>query len=285
MTIRVLSAMLFTASLTAAYPALAQTQTGRFVKVENRDCQVWNPGPVPNETVYWTGICKDGLGEGRGIISYGTVVNGRPNVSISKVVLNGGRHTGYGEHYSRTGKVTRRIYENGRTRESVIFEYPSGENAKDQIKRDLESQPFINGLVDFVDVDVLDVLVEGAGFEVSTSAVVVDGVPVLDFKDDLGVKHIAMGAACRDEYCKGMILLGEYKAATAFNEADLTDFALNYPAISVYHSSDKPDTIKLARYLILDYGISEENLSVEVRTFVNLSKKMAQKFNAASSVK
>ena len=46
-------------------PAIAQV--GARMTDERSACSVWDPLPVPDETVSWTGGCKDGLFDGQGV--------------------------------------------------------------------------------------------------------------------------------------------------------------------------------------------------------------------------
>jgi hypothetical protein len=35
-----------------------------------KGCKIYNPSPKPNETVKWSGPCKDGVAEGKGVLEY-----------------------------------------------------------------------------------------------------------------------------------------------------------------------------------------------------------------------
>ena len=48
-------------------PAIAQV--GAWMTDERSACSVWDPLPVPDETVSWTGGCKDGKAAGSGVLS------------------------------------------------------------------------------------------------------------------------------------------------------------------------------------------------------------------------
>ena len=44
---------------------------GCWMKIQgNRDCYVWSPGPVANETAKWSGPCENGKGEGHGTLEW-----------------------------------------------------------------------------------------------------------------------------------------------------------------------------------------------------------------------
>ena len=51
--------------------AAASSSTGCWMKTENKDCYVWNPGPEANETAVWDGTCNgDKKGHGYGILRW-----------------------------------------------------------------------------------------------------------------------------------------------------------------------------------------------------------------------
>lgn len=50
----------------SAQPVAQQT----WIADQRVGCRVWNPAPKPNETVIWSGACRDGLAEGRGVLQW-----------------------------------------------------------------------------------------------------------------------------------------------------------------------------------------------------------------------
>ena len=71
------------AILLLAAQAAAQTDnpkdkpaTPDWITTTNKPCKVWNPNPEPNESVTWTGPCKDGYANGKGILFW--TENGKP---------------------------------------------------------------------------------------------------------------------------------------------------------------------------------------------------------------
>ena len=59
-----------------ALPAWAQTPKGGWIADPHTGCRVWDASPEPNETITWSGSCKDGLAQGRGTLQW--VQNGTP---------------------------------------------------------------------------------------------------------------------------------------------------------------------------------------------------------------
>jgi hypothetical protein len=59
------------------------TDTARWELDQLNQCKIWNPRPMPNETVTWLGSCKNGFVEG-----YGTAEWYRDDKIISKTEGN-----------------------------------------------------------------------------------------------------------------------------------------------------------------------------------------------------
>jgi hypothetical protein len=43
---------------------------GDWIADAKSGCKIWNPQPAPRETVVWNGPCKDGFGEGKGVLDW-----------------------------------------------------------------------------------------------------------------------------------------------------------------------------------------------------------------------
>jgi len=61
-----------------------------WITTSNKPCKVWNPEPQPNESVTWSGPCKDGFASGRGILRW--TENGKPDVEFDGEYANGKRN-------------------------------------------------------------------------------------------------------------------------------------------------------------------------------------------------
>jgi hypothetical protein len=84
---------------------------------ESGTCKVWNPCPQRDETVNWTGGCRDGVADGRGILRFrqhGADISGRYEGDVRD-----GRYHGHGSYispgYSYVGEW-RNFREHGRGR-------------------------------------------------------------------------------------------------------------------------------------------------------------------------
>ena len=89
------SAVIALAAVFAVAHAAAQPEkpTPDWITTTNQPCKVWNPEPQPDESVTWSGGCKDGLATGKGILRW--TENGKPDVVFDGEYRNGKRN-GYG---------------------------------------------------------------------------------------------------------------------------------------------------------------------------------------------
>jgi MORN repeat len=77
------------AFLLVATPGVAQNKPD-WITVTNQDCRVWNPNPIPNESVTWSGGCTDGLASGMGLLRW--MVDGKLDVEFEGRYANGKRN-------------------------------------------------------------------------------------------------------------------------------------------------------------------------------------------------
>ena len=61
-----------------------------WITATNQPCKIWNPAPQPNESVTWSGPCKDGLASGKGVLVW--TENGKPDVKFEGEYANGKRN-------------------------------------------------------------------------------------------------------------------------------------------------------------------------------------------------
>ncbi len=93
-----------TALLFVALQAMAQTDKPTrpdWITTTNKPCKVWNPQPQPDESVTWSGPCKDGFASGKGILLW--TENGKPDVKFDGEYANGKRN-GHGVLIAPDGK-------------------------------------------------------------------------------------------------------------------------------------------------------------------------------------
>jgi hypothetical protein len=61
-----------------------------WITATNQDCKIWNPSPQPNESVTWSGGCKEGLASGKGILRW--TEDGKPDAVFEGEYANGKRN-------------------------------------------------------------------------------------------------------------------------------------------------------------------------------------------------
>ena len=81
----------------------------------NTGCQIWNPDPIPSDSVSWLGECKDGKASGVGVAQWykdraksarynGGVTDGRPEGRGEFIYVDGGHFKGDWDDGQRHGR-------------------------------------------------------------------------------------------------------------------------------------------------------------------------------------
>ena len=106
------AAMLFVTFGAAAQDIQAQPDTQAppdWIIATNKPCKIWNPAPQPNESVTWTGDCKDGFASGKGVLLW--FENGKKDMEYDGVYMNGKRN-GPGTIIAPDGKREQGVWVN-----------------------------------------------------------------------------------------------------------------------------------------------------------------------------
>jgi MORN repeat len=61
-----------------------------WITAKNKPCKIWNPQPQPNESVTWSGACKNGLASGKGVLHW--TENGVPDAEFDGEYADGKRN-------------------------------------------------------------------------------------------------------------------------------------------------------------------------------------------------
>ena len=88
-----LPVILASAVLFVTFQAAAQTDKPAppdWITTTNKPCKVWNPEPQPNESVTWSGDCKEGYASGKGVLLW--TENGKPDAIYQGEYANGKRN-------------------------------------------------------------------------------------------------------------------------------------------------------------------------------------------------
>ena len=59
-------ALVLSSSAASAQPA----QAGNYIADANNGCKAWNPNPKSTEIIIWSGLCANGLAQGRGKLQW-----------------------------------------------------------------------------------------------------------------------------------------------------------------------------------------------------------------------
>jgi len=79
------------ATLGISLPVAAQDPSPPdWITATNQPCKIWNPQPQSNESVTWSGACKDGFASGRGVLRW--TENGKPDAEFDGEYSNGKRN-------------------------------------------------------------------------------------------------------------------------------------------------------------------------------------------------
>jgi len=76
-----------------AFRAMAQADNPMppgWITATNQPCKIWNPEPQQNESVTWSGPCKDGFASGKGILRW--TEDGKPDAEYDGEYANGKRN-------------------------------------------------------------------------------------------------------------------------------------------------------------------------------------------------
>jgi hypothetical protein len=77
------------------------TEAPRWITATNQPCKIWNPEPQPNESVTWSGHCKDGFASGKGTLHW--TEDGKADAEFDGEYANGKRN-GFGVIITPDGK-------------------------------------------------------------------------------------------------------------------------------------------------------------------------------------
>lgn len=76
-----------------AVAQISESAIPGWITATNQPCKIWNPAPQKNESVTWSGQCKDGFASGKGILHW--TEDGKPDAEFDGEYANGKRN-GFG---------------------------------------------------------------------------------------------------------------------------------------------------------------------------------------------
>lgn len=102
-------------ALSMTFPAFGQPSPPGWIADTGTGCRVWNPFPKADETITWSGACKEGLADGQGILQWfeggrpaekleGTLRDGKPTGHAVTTWPDGERYAGDYQDYRMHGR-------------------------------------------------------------------------------------------------------------------------------------------------------------------------------------
>jgi hypothetical protein len=73
--------------------AFGQSRPSGWIADAHTGCRVWDANPQPNESITWTGACRHGLAQGRGVLRW--FQNGKP-AALARGSWRDGKMNGHG---------------------------------------------------------------------------------------------------------------------------------------------------------------------------------------------
>jgi hypothetical protein len=90
---------------------------------DSNGCKIWDADPQPNETVTWSGACRDGYADGNGVLQW--IVDGKPG-SRHEGAFVAGKATGKGVHTYPLGIKIEGEFVDGALLGRVAMTWPDG---------------------------------------------------------------------------------------------------------------------------------------------------------------
>ncbi|MEQ8558810.1 MAG: hypothetical protein RIB03_10885 [Henriciella sp.] len=103
-----------------------------------------------------------------------------------------------------------------------------------------------------------------------------EGVPLLRVKAP-DMTYFVYGNACEAGICKGIKLVSRYNADATVTPANVNKLNTQVPAVKLWYD-DEEDVLAVERYLILDKGMAEENITFEMSTFHVITPRVIEMF-------
>lgn len=86
-----------------------------------------------------------------------------------------------------------------------------------------------------------------------------------------GLEYIIRGTACRNGKCQGINMMVSYDANNEIDSDLVNDANLNYAAVSTWTNDG---SLGISRYVILDNGMTPENISMNLLTVLAIAPKI-----------
>jgi hypothetical protein len=101
----------------------AQAGSDASWTTDSNGCKVWNPHPKPNESVTWSGACRDGFADGAGVMQW--LVDGNPGTRVETTYV-GGKANGTGSLVTASGVRYEGSFMDGARTGKGVMTWPNG---------------------------------------------------------------------------------------------------------------------------------------------------------------
>jgi hypothetical protein len=116
--------------------AFGQTRQPGWIADARTGCRVWDSSPQPDEAVSWTGACRNGLAQGRGVLRW--FQSGKP-VALAKSRWRGGKMNGHGAITLANGERFKGQWKNDERTGRGVYIYANGDRYEGQYQDDQKS--------------------------------------------------------------------------------------------------------------------------------------------------
>ena len=104
---------------------------------------------------------------------------------------------------------------------------------------------------------------------------------ILSAQTDDGVTYLLNGTACNSSnFCRGLNMIVLYTVADRIDPIKLNQADKSFAAVAVWEHDDKQ--LAISRYIILDKGMSWENLTPNLNTLIAGAEKVLEKVTGAT---
>lgn len=136
-----------------------------------------------------------------------------------------------------------------------------------------------DSLVTGLQYDDLSSIIVSLGHSVRTES---EDINVITAETEDGFLYTLEAAACNDNQdCKGLSIMASYNSLNGTTPESINDADVAYAAVSVWTTGE---TIGISRYLILDEGMTMENIKLNINTLLAIAPLVLEKAKETSSV-
>jgi MORN repeat protein len=112
-------------------PATAPTPGGNWIADQRSQCRVWDPSPQPQESILWSGACKNGLAHGPGTLEWFT--DGE-SAEVAQGEWRDGKQTGHGVSTKANGERFEGDYHDGKANGYGVSTYANGDRFEGEVR-------------------------------------------------------------------------------------------------------------------------------------------------------